>query len=144
MEPQGRHREPKGIWEGSRKPEGGQNEANGGANRIFNCFLIEFHYIFNRFSLFFNIFNRISLHVRLIFFKLVSNVPWGVLREPPFTPQDLRGTRSKTRAHPHASNMYYNTALPVPCTHRFIFDPFFVTFSLLFFVSFLGRFFGSF
>ena len=37
--------------------------------------------------------------------------------------------RSDTsRTHPHACNILYKTALPVLCTHRFMFDPLLVTF----------------
>ena len=48
------------------------------------------------------------------------------------------------RAHPHACNIPYKTALPVPCTHRFYFSLFLLTFQLPFFVSFLGGFLDSF
>ena len=44
------------------------------------------------------------------------------------------------RAHPHACNIPYKTALPVPCTHRFYFSLFLVIVELPFFVSFLGGF----
>ena len=40
------------------------------------------------------------------------------------------------RTDPHACKIPYKTALPVLCPHRFILDPFLVTFSLPFFVSF--------
>ena len=48
------------------------------------------------------------------------------------------------RAYPHACNIPYKTALPVPCTHRFYFSLFLLTFQLPFFVSFLGGFLDSF
>ena len=38
-----------------------------------------------------------------------------------------RGPNTK-RTHPHACGIHYKTALPVPCTHRFIFELFLVTF----------------
>ena len=44
------------------------------------------------------------------------------------------------RANPHACNIYYKTALPVPCTHRFFFKVFLVTCLLHFWMSLLGRF----
>ena len=141
MEPQGRHKEPKGIWEGPRKPKGSQNGANGGAKRIFNWFLMEFHCIFNWFSLIFNVFNRISLHVRLIFFKLVSNVPWvsfGSLPSPP-----------RTFAEPEVKPEHTHTQAICITTPRFPFHvltgsllrAFLVTFSLPFLVLFFEGFF---
>ena len=36
------------------------------------------------------------------------------------------------RAHPHACNIPYKTALPVPCTHRFYFSFFLSVFSSFF------------
>ena len=65
---------------------------------------------------------------------------WGLLVRNTFVG---RGPNTN-RAHPHACNIPYKTALPVPCTHRFIFDPFFVTFSLPFFVSFFKGFLAHF
>ena len=141
MEPQGRHREPKGIWEGSRKPEGGQNEANGGANRIFNWFLIEFHYIFNRFSFF--LISLIEFHCMFDWFsfKLVSNVPWvsfGSLSSPP-----------RTFAEPEVKPEHTHTQAICITTPRFPFHvltgsllrAFLVTFSLPFLVLFFEGFF---
>ena len=65
---------------------------------------------------------------------------WGLLVKNSFVG---RGPNTN-RAHPHACNIPYKTALPVPCTHRFYFSLFLLTFQLPFFVSFLGGFLDSF
>ena len=49
---------------------------------------------------------------------------WGLLVKNSFVG---RGPNTN-RAHPHACNIPCKTALPVPCTHRFIFNSFLVTF----------------
>ena len=44
------------------------------------------------------------------------------------------------RANPHAYNIYYKTALPVPCTHRFLWSHSFIIFSLFFLLMFFKGF----
>ena len=63
--------------------------------------------------------------------KLLGNA-WGLFLGNSF----VRRGPITGRTHPHACKIPYKTALPVLCPHRFILDPFLVTFSLLFFVSF--------
>ena len=135
--PKGAERNLGGPEEARRRPKWSQWEAK----RIFNWFLTEFHCIFNWFSLFFNVFNRISLHVRLIFFKLVSNVPWvsfGSLPSPP-----------RTFAEPEVKPEHTHTQAICITTPRFPFHvltgsllrAFLVTFSLPFLVLFFEGFF---
>ena len=59
--------------------------------------------------------------------KLLGNA-WGLFLGNSF----VRRGPITGRTHPHACKIPYKTALPVLCPHRFILDPFLVTFSLPF------------
>jgi len=61
--------------------------------------------------------------------KLLGNA-WGLFLGNSF----VRRGPTTGRTDRHACKIPYKTALPVLCPHRFIFDPFLVTFSLPFFV----------